>query len=117
MVTATIPVTVAEDAAAKVDKLGLRPQLEQMLEHARHTTPHLQALRVTLEHDPGCPTNDPQVVIWAKRSDVPPSDVLDPVDGDWARWQTETFPPQVFQHVVLISVYGDADEWLGLPSP
>jgi hypothetical protein len=111
MTAATIPVTVTEDAAAHVAKLGMQPQFEQMLEHARHTVPHLQLLRVTLEYDPGCPTNDPQVVIWAKRDFVPPTDTLDITDMDFGRWQAQVFPPGVFTHFLLLSVYGDVDEW------
>jgi hypothetical protein len=111
MATDTIPLTVAEDAAAYVDKLGMRPQLEQMLERVRQTIPHLQGMRVTLEYDPVYPTNDPQVVILAKRSDMPPTDVPDPIHWGWVRWQTETFPPQVFTHFLLQSLYGDVDEW------
>jgi hypothetical protein len=111
MTAETIPVTVAEDAAARAAELGIKEAFEQMLEHARQTVPQLKYLRVTLEYDPGCPMRDPQIVIWAKRDYIPPEDSLDPTGFDFRAWQAEHFPPQVFVHVLLMSVYGDVDEW------
>jgi hypothetical protein len=82
-VTATIPVTVAEDAAARVADLGMQREFEQMLEHARQTIPRLRQLRVMLEHDPVRPQDDPQIVIWARRDAAPSDDVADLPEWDW----------------------------------
>jgi hypothetical protein len=71
MSATTIPVTVAEDAAARVAQLGMQREFEQMIEHAKQALPHLRAIRVTLEYNPECPHEDPGVVIWAHRSDSP----------------------------------------------
>jgi hypothetical protein len=111
MTAETIPVTVAEDAATRVAELGVQREFEKMLEHAKEMAPHLRYLRVTLEYEPARPQADPGLVIWAHRSDTPPDDVMDWTDWNWARWQVETFPPQVFQHFALISVYGGIDGW------
>jgi hypothetical protein len=111
MTAETIPVTVAEDAAARVAELGMQREFEQMLEHAKTAVPHLRYLRVTLEYDPARPQAEPGLVIWAHRSDVPDDDVADLTDWNWAGWQGRTFPPQVFQHIVLISIYGGIDGW------
>jgi hypothetical protein len=123
MTAETIPVTVADDAAARVAELGMQRQFEEMLEHAKSAVfeemlehaksavPHLRYLRVTLEYDPARPQAEPGVVIWAHRSDTPPDDVPDLTDWNWGRWQVETFPPQVFQHFGLLSVYGGIDGW------
>jgi hypothetical protein len=111
MTAATIPVTVAEDAAARVAELGLQREFAQMIEHARGTVPHLKYLRVALESDPSCPSNDPQIILWAKRDHVPSPDALDPTDLDFRLWQAERFSPQVYMPFLLLSVYGDVDEW------
>jgi hypothetical protein len=67
MTAATIPVTVAEDAAARVAELGLQHEFAQMIEHARQTLPGLRQLRVGLEYDPVHPEYEPKIVILAQR--------------------------------------------------
>ena len=112
MAETTIPVIVAEDAAARVAGLGLRREFEQMIEHAKRTAPGLRAIRVTLEYDPVCPSNEPQVVIQVHRHDLSSEEAwTDQTDWDWGGWQVTTFPPEVCQHFVMSSVYGGPDEW------
>jgi hypothetical protein len=72
MTAETVPVTVAEDAAARLAALAIQPEFEQILDHAREAVPHLRQLRVTLEYDPERPLSDPGVVIWAHR-EAPPT--------------------------------------------
>jgi hypothetical protein len=110
MAAATIPVSVTEDAAARVRELGLRQEFEQMLDEARRAVSHLTRLRVTLEYDPAPPEDDPQVVIWARRDYNPADGETDLADWNFARWQAQAFPPEVCMHFVLISLYGDVDE-------
>jgi hypothetical protein len=99
MTEATIPVMIAEDAAARVAELGMQREFEQMVEHIKRTAPGLRAIRVTLEYDPACPSMEPQVVILAHRDDLSGEEALkDRAGWDWGAWQGETFPPQVFQH-------------------
>ena len=111
MSATTIPVTVAEDAAARVAQLGMQREFEQMIEHAKQVMPHLRAIRVTLEYNPECPHEGPGVVIWAHRSDVPPEDRLDPVAEDYRRWRSSTFPPEVRLNIAVLPVYGGVDGW------
>jgi hypothetical protein len=111
MAAATIPVKVAEDAAARVAELGMQREFDQMIEHAKETLPSLRSIRVTLEYDPECPTNPPGVVIWAHRDDLVEKGKLDPADEDYTNWKISTFPPKVLWHITVISVYGGTDEW------
>src|SRR4051794_33150598 len=106
-----IPVTVKEDAAARVAGLGLRRPFEQMLEHARQVIPDLLTLRVTLEYDPERPEDDPQVVIWAHREEPRGDPAADRTDWDYSGWVARTFPPEVGIHFSMLSVYGDPDGW------
>jgi hypothetical protein len=104
-----IPITVADDAVEFIDKVGMRPQFETMLEHIKKTAPGLRAIEVTLEHDP-CGDLPLQVVIWPHR-DVP-KERDDPTNRGWSRWKVETFPPEVCLNFLIISVYGvPADGW------
>jgi hypothetical protein len=111
MAETTIPVTVAEDAAARVAQLGMQREFEQLLEHAKQVMPHLRCLRVTLEYTPYCPHEDPGVVIWAHRSDSPAPGTLDQVEWDYGTWMGETFPPEVRVQFTVLSVYGGVDGW------
>ncbi len=111
MFATAIPVTVAEDAAARVAQLGMQREFEQMIEHAKQIMPHLRYLRVTLEYNPECGHEDPSVVIWAHRSDVPPEDRVDPVAEEYRRWESDTFPPEVRLNISVLSVYGGIDGW------
>jgi hypothetical protein len=111
MSATTIPVTVAEDAAARVAQLGMQREFEQLIEHAKQVMPHLRAIRVTLEYTPYCPHEDPGVVIWAHRSDSPAPGTLDPITSEYSEWKIQTFPPEVGIHFTVLSVYGGADGW------
>jgi hypothetical protein len=107
----TIPVYVADDAAARVDELGMRAEPEQMIEHAKQAVPGLQLIRVILENDPEWPENEPQLVIWAKRDiqSVDPSGAA--VNMDLCRWMAETLTTEVSLQFVILAVYGDVDRW------
>ncbi len=109
MATSTITALVAADAEARVVDLGMRRELDQMLEHTLQNVTGLRAVRVTLECDPACPGVAPRLVIWAHRDDLPADAGFDRTDWDWGGWQTATFSPEVCRHFVMLSVYGDAD--------
>ena len=112
MAETTIPVIVAEDAAARVAELGMQREFGQMIEHAKQTAPGLRAIRATLEYDPACPSNEPQVVIWVYREDISLEEAwTDQTEWNWGGWRVTTFPPEVRQHFVMLSLYGGPDEW------
>jgi hypothetical protein len=106
-----IPVVVSEQAAARVAELGMQRQFEQMIDHARATAPGLRSIHVTLEWDYECPDRDRSVVIWVQRDERSNPEEFDPTDRDWGRWQGKQFPPEVFTHFSLVSVYGEAHGW------
>jgi len=111
MSATAIPVTVAEDAAARVAQLGMQREFEQMIEHAKQTMPHLLAVRVTLEYNPECVHEDPSVVIWAHRGGVPPEDRVGPLAEGYRDWRITTFAPEVLLNISVIPVYGGVDGW------
>jgi hypothetical protein len=102
----TAPLKIAPDAAAYVAELGMQPQFEQMLEHARQTIPGLRALDVTLQppYDLG---GGPCVVIDVTSDDPRTAD--HPTEREFGYWQIETFPPEVNQHFTLLLTYRPAD--------
>lgn len=99
---AAIPVTVEPEAAARVAELGMQREFEEMLEHTRRTVPGLRAIHVTPDYDP-YGTEEPGVIVWSHRPE--PGPAYDPVDDDWGMWKINTFPPRVYVHFCMMSLY------------
>jgi hypothetical protein len=97
--TKTIPVTITPEAEARVAELGMRAELEQMLERARLTIPGLARLQVGVEqpYDTG---GEPSIGIEARTDQV-----WAPEDRTWkdySRWKINTFPARVWSHFTLL---------------
>jgi hypothetical protein len=106
--TATVPVTITPEAAARVAELGMQKELDLMLEHTRQTVPGLRAIRVIWEtcHETG---DELGLTIEAWR-EVAYSGT-DDVEGVWGTWLLSHFPPDVVRYVALLTFYGDPHEW------
>lgn len=101
--TATIPITIEPEAQARINELGMQREFEQMLEHTLRTIPDLRAIGVTpaYDYEEG---GEPRITIDAYRPDPGPGK-YDPTDQQWGEWQMRAFPPEVFQHFLLMSFY------------
>ena len=102
--TTTIPITVTEEAAARVAELGMQREFEQMLEHTVQTVPDLKSVEVILA--PPYDTGDyPRVILEASRTVplVPP----DETESQWWDWQIGTFPPRVCAHFLMQTLHGE----------
>jgi hypothetical protein len=99
--TLTVPVTIAPEARAFVDRLGQRQEFELMIERAKHFVPDLASIEVALDEA----TDDmpPGVILWTHRDDVGSDD--DPTQRSWIEWMAATFPPEVCENFVLLPVY------------
>jgi hypothetical protein len=97
----TVPVTIAPEALAFVDRLGQRHEFELMIDRAKHVVPGLAAIEVALD----VATEDipPGVILWTHRDDVGTDN--DPTQRSWMEWMAATFPPEVCQNFVLLPVY------------
>src|SRR4051794_12684223 len=91
----TVPVTITPEAAARLAKLGLQAQLEQMVEHTRQTVPDLTRIDITYL-DPYGTGMDPGIGIEPtnKRPFLPEN----PISQKWDPWAIDKFPPQVLEH-------------------
>lgn len=75
-----------------------------MLEHAVQTASGLQSIEVELDDDPSGEVG-PMIVITSHRV-VPTAGMADdPTNRNWAEWQVNTFPPQVFMNFVMLTGY------------
>ena len=100
--TTTIPVTITDEAAARIGELGMQREFEQMVEHAKEFFPELRHIEVTLEYDPEEP-RDPTILISPHR---PHQGVAyDSTDWNWSGWFVRTFPPEVCIHFCLLSFF------------
>jgi hypothetical protein len=100
MATATIPLTVDPEADELVAELGMRSDLERMLDRARQTIPGLLRLHVVFgpPYDTG---PEPSVVIEAYR-DPAHREPDDQVWNQFSRWKTQAFSPDVYRHFTLL---------------
>ena len=96
----TVPVEIEPEAAARVGELGLRRELDAMIDQARRTIPDLQAIDVALSPNPDEPM--PAIVIYGWR-DVDGSTWDIEATADWYRWAVKTYPPEVFQWFSLVT--------------
>jgi hypothetical protein len=97
----TTPITVSEEAKARITELGMQREFEQMLEHTLQSVPGLRAIRVELAYDPDR-REDPGITIWSVRPD-PAEGEYDPVDDEWGQWKIDHFPPEVCLNFVMLS--------------
>jgi len=97
----TVPVTIAPDALAFVDRLGQRQEFELMIDRAKHFVPSLSSIEVAL--DEMADDMPPGVILWTHRDDLGTDDDL--TQRSWIEWMAATFPPDVCQNFVLLPVY------------
>lgn len=98
--TTAIPITVTPEAAAFIAAAGQQREFEAMLEHTQQVVPGLRSIEVKLDETPE--TGPPGVVLWAHRDDPGPGD--DAAERRWWGWQIETFPPEVCQNFILLTI-------------
>jgi hypothetical protein len=101
-----VPLTIEPDAAARVAELGMKAELERMLDHTRQVVPKLQHIRVTLipPYDTG---DEPYLTIEATRGGTYAGD--DPTQRKWGDWVINTFPPDVWRHFGFFIIDGTTD--------
>ncbi len=96
--SATIPVTVTPQAAARIGELGMQAEVERMLDYARHHIPELVRIEVVL-HERYDEDSPPGIAIdaFSQRR----YDPADRTDAELCRWMVATFPPEVREHIHL----------------
>jgi hypothetical protein len=104
--TTSVPLTIEPEAAARIAELGMKAELEHMLDHTRKVVPHLRHIGVTLTppYDTG---DEPYLAIEATRSGTYAGD--DPTEREWGNWLINTFPADVWRHFSFFVIYGTAD--------
>lgn len=100
MTTSTdVPVTITPEAEARIAELGMRKELEQMIAYVREVVPELAGIEVALTErfDTG---SEPGITIEAYSDRI--FEPGNTVSWDSIRWEVETFPPQVLEHLCIL---------------
>jgi hypothetical protein len=96
--SATIPVTVTPEAAARLAELGMHAEVDRMIDFARQNLPGIMSIEVVLNvrYDEDSP-NGVAIEVYSNR----PWDSaeFDLADKALRRWMITTFPPEVLQHL------------------
>jgi hypothetical protein len=94
--SATIPVSVTPEAAARIAELGFQPQVDRMIEYARQHLPELVQIEVVLNErwDTG---GEPGVAIeaWSRR----PYNPVERISWKLTEWMVANFPSEVLEHL------------------
>lgn len=96
--TTIVPVTVTPEAGAYLDELGKRPTYVRLLQHIPLHYSGVRGITVTLGYDYEG-DRPPQVLFEVARGNPDP---FDRADQAWARWVIAHFPPQEFEHFVVL---------------
>jgi hypothetical protein len=102
-VSQAIPIAVTPEAAARAAELGMQAELQRMIDHTLQTISGLRRINVVLDppYDTG---DDPYITIEAIKD--PATYLLgDPEGRRWGNWKITTFPPEVCQHIALMTIY------------
>src|SRR5262245_2833632 len=103
MTPTTVPVTITPEAEAYVAELGMQKPFRQMLDRILQTVPGLHSVVVNLQEP--YDTGGGPSVIFDVTMDKPHLE-FNPTESQFERWQIETFPPEVYTHFVMLTVYG-----------
>jgi hypothetical protein len=96
--SATVPVTVTPEAAARIAELGFQAAVDRMIDYARQNLPDPERIDVSL-YDRYELGDEPGLAIEAHSRR--PFDPADQADRAMVRWMVSEFPPEVLWHVIM----------------
>ena len=101
---ATIPVEVSDEAARHIEQLGLQEPFQRMLDEIPKRFQAVHWIKVGLEHIVD-EAYRPVVAIDVARVH-PGGD--DPSGRQFGRWVVETFPTEIWEHLIVDDIFVDA---------
>ncbi len=103
----TIPVEITPETAARAEQLGIRRQLEEILEYTRQNVADLRSVAVTLYHDREEP-GEPHLSLECWRDG--PSRVDEEAWERWTDWLIRHYPPDVVRWLGFEILYRGEDD-------
>jgi hypothetical protein len=104
----TVQTTIAPDAAARVQELGLEQEFKMMREQLPRIIPDLRAIEVSLDYPPDY-DDDPMVTLITYQPEYS-GEGLEPTDREYDLWLIKTFGPDVLRHFVRLIIYETPNE-------
>jgi hypothetical protein len=96
--SATIPVTVTPEAAARIAELGLEAEVERMIDHARQHLPDVERIEVILyDRFDGCDAQGISIDVYSRR----PFNPDESISRDLSRWFVRAFDSEVLEQVIM----------------
>ncbi|HKI37223.1 MAG TPA: hypothetical protein VKA46_35540 [Gemmataceae bacterium] len=110
--SATIPVTVTPEAAARIAHLGFQAEVDRMIDYARQHLPEVERIEVVLSdrYDDG---DEPglSVDVYSRR----PFDPAENITGAMIQWKVRAFPPEVNVPIMMDYHPGEPHAGSGVP--
>lgn len=96
--SATVPVTVTSEAAARIAELGFQAHVARMIDYARQMLSELERIEVVL-YDRYELGDEPGLAIdvYSRR----PYDWLYDEERNLIRWMVREFPPEALQRIIV----------------
>ncbi len=100
--TQTIPLTITSEASAFIADQGLQKTFQELLDNIPKHFSNLHGIAVSLmePYDLG---GGPVVMFDVTRDH--PGLVDDPSERQWQHWVVGNYPPEEFEHFVLMTIY------------
>lgn len=93
-----VPLTITPEATARIAELGLQREFEQMIEHVRQVVPELKAIEVVRELPYDTDSEPVSITAYSDEAFAPGRRM----SRDLIRWEVNTFPPQVLEHLIIL---------------
>jgi hypothetical protein len=106
---ANIPVLITADAEQRLQELGMRTELDAMLEYTKKTVPGLRAIEVR----PYFEQDGTMLIITAYKD--PPDTEDDPAQRNWDSWAVQAFPPEVHRWFLFEVDYRESNAAESIP--
>ena len=105
-VTTNIPCTINPEATAHVAELGIQHDFDRMVEHTLYSIPELRRVEVILE-SASEDDDESRVVIVSYLPAL--GNGPDSTMWQWGQWVIDTFSPDVWRHVAMITLFEAVD--------
>ena len=102
VVDTPVPVQVSAEAARFMEELGIQEPFQRMLDEIPKRFQAVYSIAVTLV-EPVDEGGGDRIVFNVTREQ--PGEGSDPSRHQWRRWVIDHFPPEIFEHFVLLINY------------
>jgi hypothetical protein len=104
----SLPVTITEEAASRIQEWGLQRELEQMLEYARQTISNTIGFKIETEVK-GVWAESMRTVFIRVIRVLPPGARPETIELKWIKWMI-AHVPRALPHLIMMSVYATSLE-------